>query len=76
MTAPNPFASTDLSFLRLPEVRRKTGLSRSTIYARIAQGTFTVPIRCGLNCVAWSSREIDAWLGERIAERDSSDGAS
>jgi len=33
--------------LRLPAVKAATGLSRSTIYARISEGTFPAPVALG-----------------------------
>ena len=39
--------------LRLPAVKTKTGLSRSTIYARILQGTFPLALTLGPNTVGW-----------------------
>lgn len=50
------------SLLRLAEVRARTALSRTTIYCRIAAGTFpaSVPISDGL--VAWYQTDIDAWI--------------
>jgi len=32
------------TILRLPEIKRSTGLSRSTMYLRISQGAFAGPI--------------------------------
>ena len=37
----------DARMLRRPEVETRTGLSRSTIYAMISEGTFPKPIRSG-----------------------------
>jgi len=54
--------------LRLPAVRLRTGLSRSTIYLRIAQGTFPAPVSLGARAVGWVESEIDAWIARRIAE--------
>jgi predicted DNA-binding transcriptional regulator AlpA len=34
---------TPIRFLRLPEVLERTGLSRSTIYVRLAEGRFPRP---------------------------------
>ena len=34
-------------FLRLPQVKASTGLSKSSIYARIAEGTFPKQIPLG-----------------------------
>ena len=56
------------SILRLPAVRAATGLSRSTIYARIAAGTFPKPIPLGTHAVGWPSSEIQAWVQQRITE--------
>lgn len=55
------------NFLRLPGVKARTGLSRSTIYLRITQGTFPKPVSLGSRAVGWIEAEIDAWLAERIA---------
>ncbi|GAP67258.1 prophage regulatory protein [Mizugakiibacter sediminis] len=56
--------------LRLPEVIRTTGLSRSSIYDLIAQGRFPRPIPLTASARAWDSREIEIWIAERIAARD------
>jgi prophage regulatory protein len=54
------------SLLRLPQVRERVGLSRSTIYARVANGTFPAPIRIGSNAVAWVDRDVDDWIAAQI----------
>jgi prophage regulatory protein len=51
-----------LTILRRKQVETRTGLSRSTIYARIAEGTFPSPIELGGRAVGWIETEIDAWL--------------
>ena len=56
------------SILRLPEVMSSTGLSRSTIYLRMAQGRFPAPISLGGRAVGWIDSEVDAWLANQIAE--------
>ena len=56
--------------LRLPQVIEQVGLSRPTIYARIAEGTFPRPVRIGKRAVAWPSSVIDAWIEARIAEAE------
>jgi len=58
--------------LRRKEVELRTGLSRSTIYERIRLGTFPAPIPLGPRSVGWVEEEIDAFLADRIAERDRS----
>jgi prophage regulatory protein len=54
------------TILRLPDVKRSTGLSRSTIYLRIAQGTFPKPVSLGGRAVGWLEAEIQEWLQRRI----------
>jgi prophage regulatory protein len=54
------------TILRLPEVKRSTGLSRSTIYLRIAEGKFPKPISLGTRAVGWLENEIQDWLKRRI----------
>ena len=54
--------------LRLPEVQRRTGLSRSTIYVRLDRGLFPKPVSLGARAVGWIESEVDEWIRERIAE--------
>ncbi len=51
-----------LTILRRKQVEARTGLSRSTIYAFIAEGIFPKPINLGNRAVGWVEAEIDAWL--------------
>lgn len=52
--------------LRLPTVKARTGLSRSTIYLRVSKGTFPLPINLGGRAVGWLESEIESWLSNRI----------
>lgn len=58
----------DFRFIRLSEVKDRTGLSKTEIYRRITEGTFPRPIPLGKRSVGWRSDELDAWFAERIAE--------
>jgi prophage regulatory protein len=52
-----------LIILRRKQVEVRTGLSRSTIYARIAEGSFPRPIDLGGGrAVGWIESEINEWL--------------
>lgn len=53
--------------LRLPQVRARVGLSRSSLYARIAAGEFPKSIALGKRAVGWVEADIDAWLALQIA---------
>ncbi len=55
------------AILRLPGVKKNTGLSRSTIYDKMRRGEFPAPVKIGQRAVGWIEAEIEAWLGERIA---------
>ncbi len=52
------------NILRLPVVKSRTGLSRSTIYLRISQGSFPRPIHLGERAVGWLESAIEEWIGE------------
>lgn len=54
------------AILRLPTVKARTGLSRSTIYLRIAEGTFPKAINLGGRAVGWVETEIQEWLQVQI----------
>ena len=63
------------TILRLPDVKRSTGLSRSTIYLRITQEIFPKPVSLGGRAVGWLEAEIQEWLQRRIeASRGDSNG--
>jgi prophage regulatory protein len=55
------------SILRLPAVKSDSGLSRSTIYLRIAQGLWTKPVNLGARAVGWPSNEVAVLNMARIA---------
>ncbi len=57
------------TILRLPVVRARTGLSRSTIYLRVSEGNFPRPIQLGVRAVGWVESEIDEWLDQQIQNR-------
>lgn len=52
--------------LRLPAVKSRTGLSKSTIYLRVSQGTFPKQISLGGRAIGWIEQEIEAWLSHQI----------
>lgn len=55
------------TILRLPAVKQSTGLSRSTIYLRVAEGTFPRPVSLGGRTVGWLENEVQEWLQRRVA---------
>jgi len=64
-----------LTILRRKQVEARTGLSRSSIYARLRHNpkrpgdfdpTFPKPISVGAKAVGWIEAEIDAWLTAQV----------
>ena len=47
------------------EVQKRCGLARSTIYRKMRQGTFPVPLQVGTRAVRWPESEITAWMQSR-----------
>ncbi len=56
---------------RLPEVRRRTGLSRTSIYNRIKDGSFPQGFSLGGRSRGWLESEVTAWIIERAESRHS-----
>lgn len=57
-----------LSLIRLPEVMKRTGLARPTIYRAASRGQFPKPVKFG-SATSWVAQEIDSWIRVRMAER-------
>jgi len=50
------------NILRLPDVIRRSGLSRSSIYLRMHANEFPLPISLGARAVGWLESEIEEWI--------------
>lgn len=53
--------------LRLNEVLSRVGVSRSTWYAWIADGSAPAPVQLSANLSAWPESAVSAWIELRIA---------
>ncbi len=51
--------------IRLEEVKKLVGLSRSTLYARIAEGNFPKQVSLGGRLVGWHESDVLAWIESR-----------
>ena len=65
-----------VAMLKLNEVLKMTGLSRSTIYAYIDKGIFPRQVKLGERSVAWVEEEVIAWIDTRIMVRDAANSGS
>lgn len=54
--------------LRLPQVKKRTGLSRSSIYLRMTNNEFPASISLGGRAVGWLEEDIDEWIVSRIEQ--------
>ena len=52
--------------LRLPDVKKVTGLARSTIYKKMAENTFPMKISLGVKSVGWVESDVQNWIKEKI----------
>ena len=53
--------------LKLPAVKARTSLSRSSIYKFVREGQFPKPIQIGPRSVGWLEAEVEHWVDSRIA---------
>lgn len=56
--------------IRLRELLRITGLSTSSVYRMMAEGTFPRPVRLGKNSVGWRASDIQTWIASRPEVED------
>jgi prophage regulatory protein len=55
--------------IRLKTVLARTGLSRSTVYRKIAEGTFPPQVRISIHGAGWHESSIDTWIADPAAYR-------
>lgn len=66
-TTPN----SQIYLLRRLDVEKMTSLSKTSIYNLIKDGDFPRPIRLLDNKVTWVDQEVQAWIANKIARRQS-----
>lgn len=69
-TIPSAAPSQPLKLERLASVTARTGLSRTTIWRRVKEGSFPAPVRIGTQSVAWPSFAVDGWIESCIDGRN------
>jgi prophage regulatory protein len=48
--------------LRLAEVLRRTGLTRSTLYRKIMAGSFPRQVAISTRCIGWREAAVNGWV--------------
>ena len=56
----------EVTFLRLPDVKALTGLSKTSLYSLIREQDFPAPVRLGPRAVAWVQSEVNQWAADRV----------
>jgi prophage regulatory protein len=59
--------------IRLKTVLARTGLSRSTIYRKIAEGTFPAQLKISSNGTGWHESEVGRWIADPFSWRPKGD---
>ena len=66
----NPVAPLGHTFIRAKYLKAKDGLATSTRCKLISEGKYPRPVKLGPRMSAFIESEVDAWMAERIAQRD------
>ena len=56
--------------IRLKTVLDRTGLSRSTIYRKIAEGTFPTQVKISVHGAGWHESAINRWIADPVHYRE------
>jgi prophage regulatory protein len=59
-----------MKILRLPEVLIRVGYRRSKVYALIKENRFPRPLDLGPRAIGFLESEVNAWIADRVKERD------
>lgn len=56
--------------IRLKTVLARTGLSRSTLYRKIAEGTFPAQLKISIHGTGWHESAVNRWIADPIRYRE------
>jgi prophage regulatory protein len=56
--------------VRIKTVLARTGLSRSTLYRKIADGTFPCQVKISVHGAGWRESAVNRWISDPVAFRD------
>jgi prophage regulatory protein len=65
-----PLMSNSERIIRLTTVLARTGLSRSTLYRKIAEGTFPRQVRISINGAGWHESAVERWIVSPASYRE------
>lgn len=58
---------TSTQFIRLPQVKEMTCLSKSSIYRLMDDGDFPKQVALGARSVVWVRAQVEDWCAEKVA---------
>lgn len=61
--------------VRLKTVLARTGLSRTTLYRKIGEGTFPRQIKISINGAGWHESAINRWVADPVRYREDQAGS-
>jgi prophage regulatory protein len=66
-----PFGTTNCAtrILREPQVKARTGLSRTTRWRLEREGKFPTRIKLSANAVGWIEQDIETWIQRLASQR-------
>ncbi|HEX2813613.1 MAG TPA: AlpA family phage regulatory protein [Sphingopyxis sp.] len=56
--------------IRLKTVLARTGLSRSTLYRKIAEGTFPAQLKISIHGTGWHESAVNRWIANPTSYRE------
>jgi prophage regulatory protein len=62
-----------MQFLRVRKVTEMVGFSKTTLYARVRDGSFPQPIAIGPQSVAFLESDVLDWMKRKLAHQGSAD---
>jgi len=66
----SPMSDAADRIIRLRTVLDRTGLSRSTVYRKIAEGTFPSQVRISVHGAGWRESAINRWIADPVSYRN------
>jgi prophage regulatory protein len=65
---------TNVKLLRIADVSIKTTLAKSTIWLKMAEGSFPKPTKLSPAINVWKESDIDEWIENKFSQPSQSNG--
>ena len=56
--------------IRLKTVLARTGLSRTTLYRKMGEGTFPRQVKISIHGAGWRESAVDRWIDDPVTYRE------